>query len=242
MTIGDIQTKIYDLTKTNSASYPNANMLIDINVAYNRIASLIIQAEGRWQWDDDNQSASDQGGGLGGQQNGTTALVANQQDYSFPVTYLKLLRVELKPNNGQFFYKLFPRDVDDPMYGSTMGGVDDVSVGTPRWYDVTGHSVFLYPIPNYSQNASLRFYFQRGGIDFTSADLSTGTKVPGFASLFHDLIAYLVAKDYVRINQPNLFTGYALAVQEKEAELQKYYATRQHDDVARLSMSQIHFR
>lgn len=242
MTLSGIQTKIYDLTKTNSSSYPNANMLIDLNIAYNRITSLIIQSDGRWQWDDDNQQSTDQGSGLGGQQNGTTTITANQQDYTFPVSYLNILRVELKPNNGSFFYKLFPRDVEDPMYGSTMGGVDTVSVGTPRWYDVTGHSVFLYPIPNYTQAASLRFFFQRGLIDFTSGDLSTGTLVPGFASLFHDLLAYLVAYDYVLINQPNLATGYFNVIQRKEAELQKYYAWRDQDDRPRLSVSPINHR
>ena len=242
MTLSDLKTKIYDLTKTNSTSYPAANMLIDLNIAYNRITSLIIQADGRWQWDDDNQAATDQGGGLGGQQNGTTALVASQQDYSFPVTYLKLLRVELKPNGSSFFYKLSPRDVADPMYGATMGGIDSISVGTPYWYDVTGHSVFLYPIPNYSQSASLRFYFQRGQVDFTSGDLSTGTLVPGFASLFHDLLAYLVARDYVLINQPNLYAGYDKTVKDKEIELKKYYAFRQPDDSPQLTMAQRNFR
>lgn len=242
MTLSGIQTKIYALTKTNSSSYPAANMLVDLNIAYNRVTSLIIQSDGRWQWDDDNQSSSDQGSGLGGQTNGTTALVANQQDYSFPVTYLKLLRVELKPQNSSFFYKLFPRDIDDPMYGSTMGGIDTVSVGTPRWYDVVGHSVFLYPIPSYAQASSLRFYFQRGSIDFTSSDLSTGTLVPGFAAPFHDLLAYLVARDYVLANNPALYAGYARAVQEKELELQKYYAWRDHDDSPQLSMSGTNFR
>ncbi len=242
MTLSGIQTKIYDLTKTNSTSYPNANMLIDLNIAYNRITSLIIQSDGRWQWDDDNQSATDQGGGLGGQQNGTAALVSGQQDYSFPVTYLKLLHVEVKPNAGTFFYRLFPRDQADPMWQSYVLGVDTISQAAPIWYDITGHSVFLYPIPNYSQAASLKFFFQRGQIDFTLSDLSTGTLVPGFASLFHDLLAYLVAKDYVRINLPDRYALYAQTVVEKEAELKNYYAWRDPDDSARLSMRPIRYR
>jgi hypothetical protein len=242
MTIGNIQTLIYDLTKTNSTSFPNANMLIYLNAAYNRITSLIIQADGRWQWDDDNQPSADAGGGVGGQQNGTTAIVSGQQDYSFPVTYLKILRIEAKPQGSNYFYKLFPRDVEDPMYGMSVAGIDTVNTGPPMVYDVTGHSVFLYPIPNYSQDASLRFYFQRGQIDFTSQNLTDGTLVPGFASLFHDLLAYMVARDYVLTNQPNLYQGYANVVNQKETELLKYYSWRNPDDSAQLTMSPIRFK
>jgi hypothetical protein len=238
MTLSDIKTKIYDLTKTNSTSYPAASMLIDLNSAFSRITSLIIQSDGRWQWDDSNQAATDQGGGLGGQQNGTTSLVSGQQDYSFPVSYLKIFRIEIKGNGATAFTKLLPRDARDPKDDTKTQAIDTVTTGTPTEYDLTGQSVFLYPIPDYSQAASLRFYFQRGQVDFTSSDLSTGTLVPGFASLFHDLLAYLVARDYVLTNQPNLYQGYANTVQQKEMELKKYYAWRNPDDRNRLTMAE----
>ncbi len=115
-------------------------------------------------------------------------------------------------------------------------------------YDVTGHSVFLYPIPNYSQAASLRFYFQRGTQLFdyslgTFADGSGSTaSSPGFASLFHDLIAYLVAYDYCVVNIPELAAGYFATIQRKETDLKNYYAWRDHDDPARLAVRNIRFR
>ena len=233
MPLADIQTKIYGLTHTNSTSYPNANMLIDLNIAYNHAVSLIFQADGRWEFDDSNQPDYPVA---------TAALVASQQDYQLALTHLFIERVEVLPNGGKYFYKLFPRDIEDPMWGAEVTGIDTVTVGTPMKYDVTGTSVFLYPIPNYSQAASLKLYFKRAQVAFTSGDLSTGTAKPGFASLFHDLLAYLVAYDYAVINLPTLAAGYQNVILRKEAGLLDFYATRDPDDSNRLSMRRINYR
>lgn len=233
MNLSSIQTKIYDLTKTNASSYPNANMLIDLNIAYNRTITLVAQASGRWQWDDTNQPDYPVA---------TTALIANQQDYTLDVSHLFIDRIEVLPNGGKYFYKIFPRDVEDPMWGARVTGIDTVTVGTPMKYDVTGESIFLYPIPNYSQAASLKVYFRRAQIDIQLTDLVAGTLQPGFASLFHDLLAYLVAYDYAVINMPEVADGYFAVIERKEAELTKYYAYRDHDDSPRLSMGRINYR
>lgn len=233
MTLSDIKTKVYDLTKTNSTSYPAANLLIDLNIAYNRVTSLIFQADGRWEYEDANQSDLPIA---------TTALVSGQQDYALATSHLFIDRVEVKTNGGTYFYKLFPRSVEDPMWGVELLGIDNITTSAPVQYDAIGNSVFLYPIPNYSQAASLKLYFKRAQIDFTSGDLSTGTLVPGFASLYHDLLAYLVARDYVLTNEPNLYQGYANTVKEKEMELAKFYARREKDDPPQLTMRPISFR
>ena len=233
MQIGDIQNKIYNLTKTNATSYPNAAMLIDLNIAYSRITSLIFQADGRWEWDDSNQSDLPIA---------TTALVASQQDYSLSAGQIYIERIEVLPNGGQYFYKLFPRDVEDPMWGAEVTGIDNKTVGTPMKYDVIGTSVFLYPIPNYSQAASLKIYFKRTQVDISSGDLSTGTLVPGFNSLFHDLLAYLVAFDYCNSNGLGAAAGYLQVIQLKEAALKELYSMRNLDDGPKLTMRPINFR
>ena len=48
MTITDIVSRIYKLTKTNASSYLAADMLIDINVAYRDVVASIMDADGRW--------------------------------------------------------------------------------------------------------------------------------------------------------------------------------------------------
>lgn len=233
MTLSDIKNRIYLFTSTNSTSFPAADVLIALNAAMSRVTSLILQADGRWQWDDDNQSDLPIS---------TTALVSGQQDYSFPVSYLKILRVEIKGNGGTYFIKLVPRDQEDPMWGMELQGLDSTTSGLPFNYDVIGHSIFLYPIPNYSQNASLKVYFQRSSTDFTSGDLSTGTLVPGFVSIFHDLLALWPSYDFAIANGLDNANQLFAEITRKETELLKYYAHRDPADRPSLSPRPIRYR
>ena len=228
MTISDIVSSVYFKTKTNSSSFVAADMLILINNAYNRVASLILQADGRWQWEDDNNSDLPIA---------TTTVTASQQDYSIAVTHLKLLRVELKGNGATYFTKLDPIDTSDGEYI-----IDNVTTGPPQFYDIIGNSIFLYPIPNYTQSASLKLYFQRGPAEFTSAEVSTGTKKPGFNSLYHDLIPLWVAYDYAVTNGLPSAQGFMQEIQRKEIQIVQDYSRRNKDDPARITMAPIQFK
>lgn len=228
MTIADIVSSVYMKTKTNSTSFTAANMLIYINNAYNRVVSLILQADGRWQWDDDNQTDLPIA---------TTTVTSGQQDYSISVSHLKVLRVELKGNGGTYFTKLEPIDIADREYI-----VDNTTTGVPEYYDIQGGSVFLYPIPNYTQAASLKIYFQRGPAEFTSGEVTTGTKKPGFNSLYHDLIPLWVAYNYAIDNGLPSAAGFLSEIQRKEAEIPIDYGKRNKDDKDRFTPSPIAFK
>lgn len=235
MNIADIDARISFLTKTNTASFPAADRLIGVNKAANRAHSIALQADGRWQVDDDNQTD---------EAIATTALVASQQDYSITTAHLKILRVEIKLNGATYFTKLDPVDVQDVSYGidGATTGVDNVTTGVPQWYDILGRSVFLYPIPNYSQAASLKVYYQRGPAEFTSAEVTTGTKQPGFSSLHHDLIPLWVAYDYAVANGLPQAAGWIQEIMRLEEDLKAFYGKRDKDDPARLTMRAINFR
>ena len=228
MTISDIVNRVYFLTKTNSTSFVAADMLISINNAYNRVASLILQADGRWQWDDDNRTDLPVA---------TTTVTSGQQDYSIATSHLKILRVELKTNGSSVFTRLEPKDQADEEFA-----LDNSSTGTPTHYDVTGNSVFLYPIPNYTQAASLKVYFQRGPDEFTSGQVTSGTKVPGFNSLYHDIIPLWVAYDYAIANGMSSATGYLAEIERKEAQMIQDYSKRNKDDKQKMTMKSISFR
>lgn len=167
-------------------------MLIDINNAYERAVQLIMQTDGRWQWDDANQPTTDQGDGTGGLAIATATVTANQQDYQFAVSHLVLTRVEIKDTGG-VWTKLNPFDEEDLQMSLTEFMK---TAGQPIYYDKKGTSLILYPKPNYTQSASLKVYFQRPPILYTSAEVTTGTKVPGFNSLYHMLIPYYVAYEW----------------------------------------------
>lgn len=225
MTIADIVAQIYKKTKTNSSSYVASDMLIDINAAYQRVVSLIVTNDARWQWDDTNNSDL---------AIATTALVANQQDYTVAVTHLAIDRVELLPNGANTTTGWVKLDQIDQQTkkraeASSMGSYQPTA-GTPNEYDLAYNSVFLYPKPSYAQAASLKIFYIRGPAEFTSAEVTTGTKVPGFASLFHDLIPLWVAYQYCADNEKVAKAGTYLAeIQLKEMQLEKFYGGRNRD-------------
>lgn len=193
-------------------------MLIAINNAYERVVSLVIKADGRWQWDDTNQTDLPIS---------TTALVANQQDYSLATSHLEVTRVEMKDQGG-IWRLLTPIDQND-IKGIALGEYQKTA-GVPTQYDKLGNSIFLYPAPNFSQSASLKVYFTRGPASFTSGEVTTGTKQPGFTPLYHDLIPLWVAYNYALDNVQNTATGYLNEITRKETELLESYQKRSKDE------------
>lgn len=228
MTISDIVTKTYFYTKTNASSFPAADMLISINTGYNRVGSLVLKSDDRWQWDDTNQTDLPIA---------TTSLVSGQQDYSLASAHLTIDRVEIKNSAGAWTEL---QQIDQQQFkGSKQIALAALfpTNGVPLLYDVSGNSVFLYPTPNYSQAVSLKLYFTRGPAEFTSADVSTGTKQPGFNSLFHELIPLWVAYDYAVANGLSTANGFFAAIQLKEKALYDFYGLRNRDTRPRFTIS-----
>ena len=185
MTLDQIRSKIYFLTGAPSASWTDSDLVVLANNALDRITSLILEADGRWQFDDNNQSDLPIG---------TTALVSGQTDYSIATSHLRITDVHVKDQNGNWYplTAIDPEDDADEALATKYA-----TSGQPCEYDILGTSVFLYPAPNYSQSASLKLFFQRGTSYFATSDT---TKEPGFASLFHDLIPLWVAYNYAIAN------------------------------------------
>lgn len=226
MTISDIVQKTYFLTKTNSTSFTAADMLILINNAYERVASLIISVDGRWQWDDTNQTDLPIS---------TTSLVSGQQDYSLATSHLDITSIELKDPTGNWI-GLIPLDTTD--IRNSPSATDFLKGGgTPRYYDKLGVSIILYPYPNYSQSASLKIRYQRSPALFTSAEVTTGTKQPGFVSLYHDIIPLWVSYEYAYANGLNTASGLLEEVNRKEEALKEAYALRAKDEPLRLKVA-----
>lgn len=228
MQLSAIQSKIYLLTKTNSTSFPSSDLNQAINNVVEHIEGMINVADQRWQFDDTNQTDLPVA---------TTSLVSGQQDYSLTVSHLSIDRVEVKDSSGNWTL-LAPIDQHDIRFqalaqGETSrAGAYFPTAGIPLQYDKMGNSVLLYPTPNYSQSASLKIYFTRGPVA-----LANPTDVPGFNSLFHDLICYWVAYEYCLANQLPMATGYFSAIQLKVQSLKDFYGQRSRDERRRMSVS-----
>lgn len=202
-------------------------MLVEANNAFDRITSLIIQADGRWQWDDSNNTDLPIA---------VADLVANQQDYTLSAAHLELTRAEIKDQNGNWNL-LDPIDQTD-VYNQSLTDFMKTA-GLPVYYDKLAGSVFLYPKPNYSQADSLKLYFQRPPSYFVLGDT---TKQPGFNSLYHELIPLWIAYNFAIANGKENGTAIYKQIQDKEEAMIADYALRGKDDHIRMRRRPQSFR
>lgn len=228
MNLTDIRNKTYFLTSTNISSFPDANLIVEANNAYDRVTSLIMQSDGRWEWDDQNNVDLPIA---------TAALVANQQDYTLAITHLEVTRLEVLDNAATpTWHKLEPIDQKDVFNRALITNTSNPYGATPYFYDKIGNSFFLYdagmnPAPNYSQAASLKLYFKRPPSYFVVSDT---TKAPGFNSLYHELIPLWCAYNYAIANGKANASLLMAQIQLKEDALKSDYSVRDKDDHVRL--------
>jgi hypothetical protein len=81
VTIGTLKSQINFLCGSTSATYPDADKVRNMNIAYQDVARLIWESASGWQYDDSNATTLPIAKG---------SLVHNQQDYSLPSTETKL--------------------------------------------------------------------------------------------------------------------------------------------------------
>lgn len=165
---------------TNSSAYPLLDKTVDVNLALANYFLLAVQAAGRWQVDDTNQSDYPIVFG---------SIVSGQQDYSFTVDadgnqILDIYKVRCKDSQGNWL-TLIQRDLqdgkDDPLNSTT-------TTGQPTKYDITANGIFLTDIPNYNSTNGLELYVSRTASYFVSTDT---TKVAGIPDIFQE---YLVIR------------------------------------------------
>lgn len=151
-----------------------------INDYYMRATNIIMNADGRWKWDDTNHLNLP---------SATTDLVADQADYqvlaAVPANasqdWLEVEGVNVKDASGNW-YKLYPKDRSD--FNTPRTERQTVS-GQPSSFDFDGVSIFLDAKPSYASTAGLEVLFNRAPIEFASTDT---TKRPGFSTLFHEYL------------------------------------------------------
>jgi len=184
-----------------------------INRRYDRAVSLIFQADGRWQWNDSNGSENIY----------TDDLVSGTQAYDILVSHLRITRVEVSDTDGNWTrLKLIDQnDVD-----TTITDFQNTD-GNPRFYDLIGNKLYLYPAPDYNQTDGLKWWFQSPGDYFVDTDT---TKVPGFASIFHHYLSVGAAYDYAVTRNLSIRDELKQELIEIEDQLQHFYNRRAGDE------------
>ena len=216
------------LVNSDDQSYPIEDKTRNINRAYDEAVSLILQADGRWEFDDQNYTDLPIA---------TTNLVAGQQDYGFDDRFLIVDRVEIKDAGGNWHAILPISQADVIRDGSSLTQFLG-NPGQPQFYDKIANSIFLYAAPSYNSTGGLKVYFQRNIRYFTPTDT---TETPGFNPQFHRLLSAKAALDFAVAKNlpqglphgrvPNALTT---MIERLENNLQEYYTRKSKDENIRI--------
>lgn len=233
MNLSDISTKITELTGCSTTDYPNANRLINLNIWYDKIHTMILQSQDEWDFDDSN---NDDFPIL------TTDLVASQQDYPLPTGSLAFNRVEVS-YDGTNWYKAPSMDIKGiEISTDTTSIADNFSTDEPC-YDIRANSIFLYPIPSANVTAGLKVWIDRNMTLFTTTDLVTNpTEVfPGFDRNFHPMLAFGGAFEWAVAKKPELAPNFKVVLDDYEARLRAHYGKKQKDGETIISAYNFNF-
>ena len=196
-----------------------------VNRALDDATALIINAGGKWQFDDSNHEELPFI---------KTNLVSGQREYTFTSDeqgnlILDVFRVMVKDPNG-VYSSIEPVDQQsDSDVESFYNGIN--ATGTPTRYDKTGNGIFLDTIPSYNSTNGLKVFINREASYFTSTDT---TKKAGFAGTLHEYLPLKASYSYARDNKLSNFNDIARDVLLFEQKIKETYGARERDTVKRL--------
>lgn len=225
------------LCDTDETSYPRADKTSRINNALEEVVAWILQADGRWQFDDTNYTTHPRGLGT---------LVNGQEDYSFTAEYLDVEAIEILDTRTPNMYiriKQLDHSMLNGLSPQEYFGLD--SDGTPRqawpeYYDINGDTIRLYPAPDSGSvtlTNGIRVWFKRTASLFTvTTGTGEDTTQPGFASPYHAVLAYMAAIPYNEIYHPERVARQQFKVNEMKKAIQEFYGHRNFDERKTMTM------
>ncbi len=247
MTIADINTLARYLVDADTTSLTAAQLLIFVNQAYEEIAGKLIALDTNWLWGDTNFTANP---------TGLFTLVNSQEQYqlagnatstgiSTTTPLLTFLGASVKDSGGIWrtlehisLWDLFEQGIDPVEHFKTDG--------LPRYYELREDFLILYPAPDnavtVTLTSGLKVFYQRSADLFTTAQVTTGTKVPGFASPYHPLISYKAALPYALKFKPDRVPIIMNEVNRLEKDMLNFYTKRDKSERPQMTMRPIQHR
>jgi hypothetical protein len=194
-----------------------------INSAFDDFVKMAISADGKWEWDDSNNSDFPIA---------TTPLIANQRDYIFTVDMMEITKVAVLNAQNGVWIEIMPLDIQDQMARPYIENNLN-NVGVPYFYAKTANSIILQPRPNYAASidsaglpGGLKVFFKRGANYFVSNDT---TKVPGFNGTFHDYLALNASEGYALDNTLEVAESLTGRRQAAEVSIIDFFSSRDQD-------------
>lgn len=248
MTISEINAETRALCDATTTSYTDADLLRRVNIALEIVTGWLINADGTWDFDDANFTTSP---------TGTSTLLTGQHKYTFSDKLLQIQEIDILDKNG-YFRRIKPFDASEvgmsfeEYFGITSSaGVDTAQAGFPEYYDKQGNVIKFDRAPtaaNTTLTSGLRVKFKRTSDPFTSAEVATGTKVPGFDSTYHVILSYMAAIPYCMNYKKDRVAIYERVVGDTRPPtgmklgLLKSYGSKEKDKKKIITMSRRNFR
>ncbi len=203
----------------------NPNRLLQftarINRRQDRFVQLAISADGRWQYDDTNNTDYPEA---------TTAIVSGQRDYPLDVSMMEIESISILGSaNTSNYTQIYAIDVTDGS-GLSRSYIENnpSGGGMPCAYDKTANSIIFNVNPNYSAPLGIKVRFKRGTNYFISTNT---TQVPGFPALFHDYLSAGASLDYaVDRNMTTQISTLGTVVLAKEDAILDFFSKRSKDE------------
>ncbi len=222
---GGIVDEINDICNSDNNSYPLTSKARRVNEGLDRFFTLAFQADGRWTYDDTNQTTAPLQ---------SINLVANTQAYAidtFTSEILNILRAEMKDANGLSHVL---KRLDESTLETSLTEYQSTA-GTPTEYRLFGKYIYLYPKPSYNSTNGLSLYFERNKVAFTSASTTTS---PGIPSLFHKYLCNYAALPYLIEMQKAQKNDIAALIANDEEKISDYFFSREKGVRKHISPSQ----
>src|SRR3990167_2545658 len=233
----DIVTVINDQCDSDYLSYPPANKVLNVNIAYEELVGDILNSDGTWQFDDDiNQTKLPRG---------TGTLVEGQESYTFASAYLEIDQIDIL-DTGSVWRRLDSLDPSDlggttpeEYFGSTSS---TTKKGLPQYYDIQGSTIRLYPAPSSSDvtlSGGIRVLFRRSVDLFLVSDT---TQIPALPSIYHYLLGYMASIPYCAKYKKDRVAWLEKKITEGKVKLIEHYTRREKGRDKILMAKKITFR
>lgn len=208
-----------DLVDSDTDNFPFSKFIRSANFALDAILRKIQKIDGRWQYADSNDTTL----GIA-----VTDLVAGQEEYSLDDAYLKVRRIRIKNEQGD--YVTIPAKDRRDLTDSELDGS-----GMPEGYDKMGRSIMPFPVPAHSADEGVEITFQKGSNYFTVADTD---KEPGVDSVFHRYVSLYPAREYALKYAPKRLKAIDAQIKELDAEVVDHFNNRDTDEAPVLTLEE----
>lgn len=180
------------LVGATSGTYPDADVMRNMGIEYQRVATEIWKSDPTHSWDDRNNT----------DYNTATRSMANASaSYLIPTEALAIRGVEVKDGDGNWSklspisYAELPISPEEYLTGT----------GTPIRYMIEGTQVRLFPAPgtgSVTMTSGLAYHVSRA---VTEPAVTASSSSPGFATPFHRVLSYAAAIDFDQDDQHRNF-------------------------------------